>query len=45
VSLRYYISVSFSCTSAESGNFEVPVYFLKAKQGYTIKKMGKDKWM
>jgi hypothetical protein len=25
-----------------NGNLEVPVYFLKSKQGYTIRKMGKD---
>jgi hypothetical protein len=29
--------------SGQNGNFGVPVYFLKAKQGYTIRKMEKDK--
>jgi hypothetical protein len=24
---------------AQNGNLELPVYFLKAKQGYTIRKM------
>jgi hypothetical protein len=28
--------------SAQDGNLEVPVYFLKAKEGYTITKMEKD---
>jgi hypothetical protein len=26
--------------SAQNGNAEVPVYFLKAKQGYTARRMG-----
>jgi hypothetical protein len=26
-------------TSARNGNLEVPVYFLKAKQGYNVRKM------
>jgi hypothetical protein len=32
-------------SSARNGNLEVPVYFLKAKQGYTTRKIGKDKWI
>jgi hypothetical protein len=28
--------------SARNGNFEVPVYFLKSKQGYTVRKMKKN---
>jgi hypothetical protein len=28
--------------SARNGNLEVPVYFLKAKQGYTVRKMDID---
>jgi hypothetical protein len=35
-------SVTFS---AGNGNLEVPVYLLKAKQGYTVRKNGKDKWI
>jgi hypothetical protein len=31
--------------SARNGNSDVPVYFLKAKQGYTARKMGTDKWI
>jgi hypothetical protein len=27
--------------TAENGNLEVPVYFLKGKQGYTVRKMEK----
>jgi hypothetical protein len=30
--------------SARNGNVEVPIYFLKAKQGYTVRKMETDKW-
>jgi hypothetical protein len=26
-------------------NLEVPIYFSKAKQGYTARKMEKDKWI
>jgi hypothetical protein len=26
-------------SSARNGNLEVPVYFLKVKQGYTVRKM------
>jgi hypothetical protein len=32
-------------SSAQNGNLEVPVYFLKVKQGYTVRKMEKDKWV
>jgi hypothetical protein len=32
-------------TGARNENLEVPVYFLKAKQGYTVRKMEKDKWI
>jgi hypothetical protein len=33
-------------TSARNGNVEVPVYFLKAKQGYTVRKLKKKgKWI
>jgi hypothetical protein len=31
--------------SAGNGNLEVPVYSLKAKQGYTVRKMETDKWL
>jgi hypothetical protein len=31
--------------NARNGNLEVPVYFLKAKQGYTLRKTEKDKWI
>jgi hypothetical protein len=30
-------------TSARNINLEAPAYFLKAKQGYTVRKMRKDK--
>jgi hypothetical protein len=30
-------------TSARNGNLEVPVYFLKVKQGHAVRKMEKDK--
>jgi hypothetical protein len=29
--------------SARNGNLEVPVYFLKTKQGYTVRKNGETK--
>jgi hypothetical protein len=29
-------------SSARNGNLEAPVLFLKAKQGYAIRNMGKD---
>jgi hypothetical protein len=35
--------IYISCVSARNGNFEVPVYFLKAKQGYTFRKMKKKR--
>jgi hypothetical protein len=28
-----------------NGKLEVPVHLLKAKQGYTVRKMEKDKWI
>jgi hypothetical protein len=35
-----------SCgTGARNGNLEVPVYFLKAKQGYIVRKMSEDGWV
>jgi hypothetical protein len=37
---KYYIK---RCLKWEF-RLEVPVYFLKAKQGYTARKMEKDKW-
>jgi hypothetical protein len=30
-------------TSARNGNLKVPIYFLKARQGYIVRKMEKDK--
>jgi hypothetical protein len=30
-------------SSAKNGNFEMPLCFLKAEQGYTIRNMEKDK--
>jgi hypothetical protein len=30
---------------ARNGNLEVPVNFLKAKQGRTVRKMEEDKWI
>jgi hypothetical protein len=30
--------------SARNGNVEFPVHFLKAKQGYTVRKKAEDKW-
>jgi hypothetical protein len=35
----------FTTDCAQNGNLEVPVYFLRAKQEYTVRKTGKDKWM
>jgi hypothetical protein len=32
-------------SSTQNGNLEVPVFFLKAKQGYNIRKIGKYKWI
>jgi hypothetical protein len=32
-------------TSARNGVSEVPLCFLKAKQGYTVRKMEADKWI
>jgi hypothetical protein len=40
--LYCHIWVYVTC-SARNGNLEVLLYFLKAKQGYTVRKMGKDK--
>jgi hypothetical protein len=44
-----YICTSFQrygfSSSAEHGNLEVPAYFSKAKQGYTVIKMKKHKWI
>jgi hypothetical protein len=31
--------------SARNGSLEIPAYFLKAKQGYTVTKLGKFKWI
>jgi hypothetical protein len=31
--------------NARNGNVEVPVYFSKAKQGYSVRKIEKDKWV
>jgi hypothetical protein len=36
------LSVSIE-QSARNGNVEVPVYFLKAKQGYTVRKIEEGK--
>jgi hypothetical protein len=35
--------ITIQPTSARNGNSEVPVHKLKAKQGYTVRKMEKDK--
>jgi hypothetical protein len=32
-------------TSGRNGNSEVPVYFLKEKQGCTVRKIEKGKWI
>jgi hypothetical protein len=50
ISMNYVIIIPFiiiiGIPSARNGNSEVSVYFLKAKQGYTIRKMKKkDKWV
>jgi hypothetical protein len=39
--LRFHIGVQ----SARNGNLEVPVYFLNAKQGYTVGKWKKNEWI
>jgi hypothetical protein len=31
--------------SARNGNLEVAVYFLKAKHGYTVRKLKKNRWI
>jgi hypothetical protein len=31
--------------SVRNGNLEVPVYFLRGKQGFTAIKKEKDKWI
>jgi hypothetical protein len=36
------VRFKLSLTSARNGNLEVPVYFLKAKQGYIVRKIEKD---
>jgi hypothetical protein len=38
-----YNNISIRKHSAGNGNLEKPVYFLKSKQGYTARKMEKDK--
>jgi hypothetical protein len=35
----------YNTSSARNGNLEVPVSFLKPKQGYTVRKMEKDEWI
>jgi hypothetical protein len=37
----HIVRVGTGC--ARNGHLEVPVYFLKSKQGYTVRKMEKDK--
>jgi hypothetical protein len=32
-------------SSARNGNLEVSVYFLKAKQGHTVRKIEGNKWI
>jgi hypothetical protein len=32
-------------SNARNVNLQVPVYFLKGKQGYTVRKMEEDKWI
>jgi hypothetical protein len=32
-------------SSAQNGSLEALVYFLKVKEGYSIRKMEKDKWI
>jgi hypothetical protein len=41
----YKVSWNNQRTSARNGNLEVPVHFLKAKQGHTVRKTEKDKWI
>jgi hypothetical protein len=38
-------SIEVAKSSARNGNLEVAVYFLKAKQGYTVRKVEKGKWI
>jgi hypothetical protein len=38
-------NVHLHVSSARNRNLEEPVDFLKAKQGYTVRKMEKDKWI
>jgi hypothetical protein len=42
---KYTASAELCVESVRNGNVEVPVYFLKAKQGYTVRKMEQDKWI
>jgi hypothetical protein len=40
--VAYYVGIS----SARNVNLEVPVYkILKAKQGYTVRKVRKNRWI
>jgi hypothetical protein len=41
----YKTTLFMPSNSAQNGNLEVPAYFLKTKQEYTAKKMGKDEWI
>jgi hypothetical protein len=41
----YKTTLFIPSNSAQNGNLEVPAYFLKTKQEYTAKKMGKDEWI
>jgi uncharacterized membrane-anchored protein YitT (DUF2179 family) len=46
INIHIFICNSASLvSSARNGNLEVPVYVLKAKQGYTVRKMEKYIWM
>jgi hypothetical protein len=38
-------ALPFTTSSIRNGNLEVKLYFLKAKQGYIVRKMEEDKWM
>jgi hypothetical protein len=42
---QHSASLMSPVSSGKNVNLEVPVYFLKAKHGYTVRKMEKDKWM
>jgi hypothetical protein len=37
--------LSIVLVRARNGNLEVPVHFLKAKQGRTVRKMEEDEWI